>query len=565
MSRQEKYAKLFAAEAREHLAETDRALLTLEQEPGDRASLDAAFRSVHTIKGMAAAMGYDVATRLAHNIESALGELRAGARRVDSDAIDLLLASADCLGQVVDATVAGKAPPDPAPIVERLVRWRLAEASAAARPPATAEPERARGAGAGLAGAPAAPRRSDASRVRVDIRRLDALMNLAGELTIVRDRLQALARASGSEPLQELVEQADRLVAELQVHVVESRMVPVWEVFDRFPRLVRDAARAATKEVELVISGKEMELDRSLLDAIADPLVHLIRNAVDHGIELPKARQANGKPRVGRIELSARRERSRVVIVVSDDGRGIDRGAVTEKACREGLLEEGADPTDQELLRIVARPGFSTAAQVTALSGRGVGLNVVEETVRGLGGSVELRSESGAGTTIRLELPLTLAIVPALIVEVAGQAYALPATFTRESFELDGAEVEQAHAGEWVVWRNERVPLTRLSQLFADGAAEQLEVRPARAGALRLVALEFGGRRRVVAVDRFLGEEEVVVKPFTAPRGMIPVFAGATVRADGRPALVLDAGRLTLGARAATPDVLDSALSSRRE
>ncbi len=547
MSREAKYAELFAAEAREHLAEMDRALVALEKNSDDRESLDAIFRSVHTIKGMAAAMGYDVAMRLAHNIESVLAELRGQRRTVSSELVDLLLESIDLLGTVVEATVAGGAPPDPELVIERLVQWRLAAERSEpveAAPPKWYKPPAAR---------VAPPRRSDVTRVRVDSRRLDALMNLTGELTIVRDRLRLLAVELGSDALQELVERAGRLVSELQVHVVESRMVPVWQIFDRFPRVVRDAARAAGKEVELAISGKEMELDRSLLDAIADPLVHLLRNAVDHGIESAEERKRLGKPRAGRVELEARRERSRVVIVVRDDGRGIDREAVIERAGREGLLDEADELTDQELFRIVARPGFSTAAEVTTLSGRGVGLNVVEETVRGLGGSVEMQSEAGAGTRVRMELPLTLAIVPALIVRVAGQVYALPATFTRESFERSEGEVERAHGGEWVIWRDQRVPLTRLGRLFANGSAQPAPGEAGSPGVLKLVALDFGGRRSVVAVDGFQGEEEVVVKPFDSPRGTIPVFAGATVRPDGRPALVLDAGRLTEGAPATRP------------
>jgi two-component system chemotaxis sensor kinase CheA len=380
--------------------------------------------------------------------------------------------------------------------------------------------------------------------VRVDIRRLDALMNLLGELTIVRGRLRRLARELGSEALLETVEAAARLISEMQVEVVESRMVPVWQVFDRFPRLVRDAARSAGKEVEIEIRGKELELDRSLLDNISDPLVHLLRNAVDHGIEPPEERERAGKPRTGRIELAARRERSRVVIEVRDDGRGIDRETVVARARREGLLGGSQEPSDQELFRIIARAGFTTAEDVTTLSGRGVGLNVVEETVRSLGGAVELRSEPGAGTTFRLELPLTLAILPALIVEVAGQFYALPSTFARESFLTSETGVEKAHGREWVRWRDGLIPLTRLQRLFG-GAGNGAERSASSDGPLKVVALEFGGERLAVSVDRFVGEEEIVVKTFDPPRGSVPVFAGAMVMPDGRPALVIDVGSLS--------------------
>ncbi len=549
MSQQQKYAELFAAEAREHLAEISRSLVALEEEPEEQSSLDAIFRSVHTIKGMAAAMGYDVPARLSHNIESVLDELRAGRRRVSPAVIDLLLESSDSLEAAVEATVAGDDPKDPAVIIERLVWWRLAaeEPAAAAQAAPAPEPGPAAALTEPRRAATVASRRSDSSRLRVDIRRLDALMNLMGELMIVRGHLRALAADLGAESLQEAVERAGRLVTEMQAHVVESRMVPVWQIFDRFPRLVRDAARASGKEVELEISGKELELDRSLLDAIGDPLVHLLRNAVDHGIEPPEERERVGKPRAGRVELKARRERSHVIIDVSDDGRGIDRAGVIGRARREGLIGKDEEPSDQELLRLMARPGFTTAAQITTLSGRGVGLDVVENTIRGLGGSVALTSNMGVGATFRIELPLTLAIVRALIVEVAGQVYAVPATFTRESFELDESAVEKAHGREWIQWQGERVPLTRLHRLFAgSGGQDNGNGSSTRGdGYLNLVGLEFGGSRLVVAVDAFLGEEEIVIKPFEPPLGSVPVFSGAMVRPDGRPALVLDVGNLS--------------------
>ena len=546
MSQQDKYAQLFAAEAREHLAEMSRALIALEEAPEDRESLDSIFRSVHTIKGMAGAMGYDVASHLAHNIESVLDELRGERREANPDLIDLLLESTDLLDNAVESTVAGQAPPDPTATIERLVLWRLADESAPAEdtagpavpaPDASDEPQVSQP-------AERSPRRPGSSRVRVDIRRLDALMNLLGELTIVRGRLRALVNEAGSELMQELVEEAGSLISELQLQVVESRMVPVWQIFDRFPRLVRDAARSADKEVEIEVSGKELELDRSMLDAINDPLVHLLRNAVDHGIEPPDVREKAGKPRAGRIELSARRERSRVVIVVHDDGRGIDRRRVAIEARSRGLLPEDVEPSDQELLRIMSRPGFSTAEKVTNLSGRGVGLNVVEDTIRGVGGSVELRSEEGVGTTFLLELPLTLVIMPALIVEVAGESYALPATFTRESFEVAEGDVMQTHGREWVMWRDRRLPLTRLQSLLSNGEGNGGD-NGGKPGVLRLVALEFGGRQLAVSVDQFVAEEEIVVKSFDLPRGAVPVFSGATVRPDGRPALVLDIGNLS--------------------
>ncbi len=540
---QQRYAELFAAEAREHLAELSSSLVELDKQPGNRSLLDSVFRSVHTIKGMAAAMGYEVVTRLSHNAESVLAELRENRRQVDSATIDLLLEAFDQLGGAVEATVAGVEPPDPAVTIERLVLWRRAgERAAAAAAPDTSIT-------APLEKSAPKHRPKDPGRLRVDVRKLDALMNLTGELTILRGRLLALTADHSSEPLQEAMEQASRLIAELQLQVIESRMEPVSELFDRFPRLVRDAARTAGKEVELSISGRDLELDRTLLNAIADPLVHLLRNAVDHGIEPPAEREGSGKPPAGRIGLAARRERSRVVIEVTDDGRGINLETVAEKAHGAGMIEADAKPQDLELFRILSRPGFSTADSVTTLSGRGVGLNVVEECVKALGGSVELTTDRNVGTRLRLELPATLAIVRALIVEVAGQVYALPTTFTRESFELPGPAVERAHGREWVNWRGSRLPLTRLRPLFAagknsDNRDDGAMSRDCDDHVLRVVALEFGATRTAISVDKFVGEEEVVIKPFDLPRGAIPAFSGATVRPDGRPALVIDVGSL---------------------
>ncbi len=543
----DKYAELFATESREHLAQMSRALVALEAMPGDRESLDAIFRSVHTIKGMAAAMGYDVAADLGHSIESVLEAIRSGERSIDSSLVDLLLSGSDALEAAVDAAVAGADPPDVTKLIERLEEAR----EEGGRGGSSEEGESARAGGAPHAageGPSDAGSKARASRVSVEIRKLDNLMNLIGELMIVRSQLDALAAELQSESLQDAVERAGALITEMQSQVVESRMVPVWRVFDRFPRVVRDVARSLGKEVEIVISGKQLELDRSMLDAISDPLVHLLRNAVDHGIENPKERKKAGKPRVGRIELSARRERSRIVIVVKDDGRGVDRERVIAQAEKLGLLAPEAEPSDNELFRILARPGFSTAGRVTKVSGRGVGLNVVEDFVRGFGGSVRFTTEPGRGSTTLLELPLTVAMVRALIVEVTGQLYALPVTFTRASFEGGEDGVEVAHGREWVRWRDERLPLTRLQRLFGDesNGGRRRNASVGGGGSLNLVALEFAGERMVVCVDRFVGEEEIVVKSFDPPLGALSIFSGATVRADGRPALIVDVTSLSL-------------------
>jgi two-component system chemotaxis sensor kinase CheA len=369
-------------------------------------------------------------------------------------------------------------------------------------------------------------------------------MNLIGELKIVRDRIEVLAADRSTPPLTDAIEKAGQLITEMQAQVVESRMVPVWQVFDRYPRLVREAAREAGKQVELQITGKELEVDRSLLDAISDPLLHVLRNAVDHGIELPDEREMAGKPRTGRVKLAATRSRSRVVIEVSDDGRGVDRQKVAEEARRRGLIAGDLPLDDLELYRILSGPGFSTADRVTTLSGRGVGLNVVEESVRKLGGSVRFKTERGAGASIGLELPLTLVILPALIVAVADQVYAVPATFARESLEVGEGAVETVEGREWIRWHDERLPLRRLRRVLANGGGGERDAGGSGSAKLRVMILEFGGARSAISVDRFVGQEEIVVKSFDIPLGSVPMFSGATVRPDGLPALVLDVGNL---------------------
>lgn len=385
-----------------------------------------------------------------------------------------------------------------------------------------------------------APTRPAGARVRVDIRRLDALMNLVGELVLVREALRALTQRHPLPALSEVADRAARLVGELQREVLQSRMVPVWQVFDRFPRVVRDTARALGKEVELVVEGKEIELDRSMLDEIGDPLIHLLRNAVDHGVEPPEERAREGKPRAGRVRLAATRERDTVVIEVSDDGRGIRRSAVVERAQSLGLLPKDAPSTvsDQELWRLMAHPGLTTAPGVTGVSGRGVGLNVVEERVRSLGGTVWLESGEGEGTAFRLELPLTLAILRALVVRSRGARYAIPIAHARETGRRPESAVQRANGREWVRWRDELVPLTRLGRTLGGNGHE------GGPDPMPVVALEVGGRRFALGVDELLGEQEIVVKSFLAPRGTLSIFSGATVMPDGRPVLIIDPASL---------------------
>jgi two-component system chemotaxis sensor kinase CheA len=386
---------------------------------------------------------------------------------------------------------------------------------------------------------PAAPTRAAGRgrHIRVELTRLDAMMKQVGELTVARNRLLEFARAA-DPALTELAARMSRLVTDLQGEVLAARMTPVGEAFERFPRLVRDLARELGKRVRLDLEGEEIELDRAVLDELVEPLMHLVRNAADHGLERPDARERAGKPAEGRLLLSAARERRTVAIRVSDDGRGIDRAAVLARAQREGLADASVETlSDELLLRVLARPGFSTAREVTGVSGRGVGVEVALARVRALGGTLDVRSEQGRGTTWTLRVPLTLAIVRALLAEAGGERYAVPLAFVSETVEFDPQAVTAIRQREALVVRERVIPTVHLRDLVAATTTARAPRRPT-------IILEVGERCTALVVDALLGQQDIVIEPFDAPRGLPAYVGGATILADGAPALILDAAAL---------------------
>jgi len=387
------------------------------------------------------------------------------------------------------------------------------------------------------AGAPPAAAETKSRHIRVDLGRLDGLMDLIGELVTVRGRLNELAANARDPVIDDVAIQVSRLSRELQAEIIQARMTPVWQVFDRFPRLVRDLARELGKQVAFRVEGKEIELDRAILDELGDPLLHLLRNAVDHGIEPLAERRRLGKKAEGEIVLAAVRERASVAISVSDDGHGIDRKRILERAKRDGVVDPHAEAlTDDQLLRVLARPGFSTAEAVTSVSGRGVGIDVAVTRIRALGGTIEIRSAEGKGTTFIMRLPVTLAIVRALIAGVGAERYALPLTYVAETVEFGVQATTIVEGREAIVLRDRVVPLVHLRRLL--GVSGEAPKR------CPIIVLEMGERRSGIVVDGMLGQQEIVVKGFDAPQGTLPVFSGATIMGDGVPALILDAGGL---------------------
>lgn len=375
-------------------------------------------------------------------------------------------------------------------------------------------------------------------QIRIDLRRLDALMNLVGELVVAKGRLGELAEADDSPDLKAVSARIGRVVSDLHGEVVQARMTPVWQVFDRFPRVVRDLARQLGRRVRFEVEGEETQLDRAILDDLGEPLIHLLRNAVDHGIERPATRKKAGKPEEGLIRISASSDRTTVLIRVSDDGKGIDRGKLLPEAIKIGLLQAGAtELTDDVLLRLLSRPGYSTAEKVTDISGRGMGMDAVLSRTRTLGGSVEILTAPGRGSTFTMRLPMTLAIVRALLARVGNERYAIPLAGIAETVEFHPDRLAALEGREAYVLRDTLVPTVRLrDKLGVTG--------PRPAGRVPAVIVEVGERRAALVVDALMGQQEIVVEPFDAPKGTLPVFSGATILGDGAPALIVDPAAL---------------------
>ncbi|TCL66565.1 two-component system chemotaxis sensor kinase CheA [Hydrogenispora ethanolica] len=373
--------------------------------------------------------------------------------------------------------------------------------------------------------------------VRVEIRKLDDLMNLVAELVINRSRLESLGSTLRSKELNEVVEQVGRLTLDLRDSVLKARMVPVETVFSRFPRLVRDLSKELGKQIELEIFGGETELDRTVIDEIGDPLVHIIRNAIDHGIEGIEQRRATGKPEQGKITLNAYQEGNNVIITVTDDGRGFDPKRVREKALRLGLVspEILSEMPDEQILDFTFLPGFSTADKVTDVSGRGVGMDVVKTKVDSLGGLVHIESELGEGSRIVIRLPLTLAIIQTLMVQLGKEIYAIPSSYIDQITSLNRTDIKRVRKQEVFMLRGEVIPLIRLQDVL-----EIPDAKNSYFDELDVVVLKVGERLIGCVVDGLLRQQDVVIKSLGGFLGAIKGIAGATILGDGRVALILD-------------------------
>lgn len=386
--------------------------------------------------------------------------------------------------------------------------------------------------------AKAVPKLQDTQTVRIALTHLDTMVDVMGELVIARSRLENIAERLDLRELNDAVGEVHRISAELQREVMATRMVPVGNIFNRFPRMVRDLARDLGKDVSFEVAGLDIELDRTVLDEIVEPLVHLLRNSIDHGLESAEGRKAAGKPERGLVRLSAARERDRALVTVADDGRGMDVERIWSAACDRGMVTQAqrAEYSDDDVLMLTCTPGFSTAAQATKVSGRGVGMDVVRAKVEQLGGALTIRSRPGSGTEFVLALPLTLAIIQALLVRSSGQIYAIPLGAVTEVLAYDDLPVETVDLHPVLTLRDGRVvPLDTLDEIVGVVDADASPMRNRN-----VVLLEWGEAARAVGVDDLVGRQEIVIKPLAGMFAGVAGLSGATVLGDGSVALILD-------------------------
>lgn len=569
--------KEFLVESGENLARLDRDVVELERDPSNTALLNSVFRTVHTIKGTCGFLGLVRLERVSHAAESVLERLRSGVLAASPDVITDILAAIDVVKEILRALARTGTEPDgdDTRVMAALDAWLTPAPVEAARQP---DPAARGGADPRPGGSdhpaaePARDARSTADTLRVGVGVLDALMKLAGELVLARNQLLQISARDDESPYAAPLQQLHRITAELQDAVMKTRMQPVGAAWGKLPRLVRDIARETGKRIELDMKGAATELDRQLVQALQDPLTHMLRNSADHGIELPATRRAAGKPETGNITLAAYHEGGQVIVEVRDDGAGIDPERVRRSAIARGLVRPDAAPalSDQQVLRFILEPGFSTADAVTHLSGRGVGMDVVSSNVERVGGTIDVHSAPGVGTTVRIRLPLTLAIVPALLVRAGGEDFAIPQGAVLELVRVSddpasGTRFDVLHGVRLLRLRGALIPVVDLAALLELG-------QPALARSGDVVVCRLGEARVAIAVGDVLDAREIVVKPAGRRARQLGCYAGCTILGDGRIIMILDlagivarAGIRTVAPADTAPEAVGATAQAARE
>ncbi|CAN5125911.1 N/A [soil metagenome] len=548
----------FLLETHENLVQLDLDLVSLEQTPAEPELLARVFRTFHTVKGTAGFLGLVKLQQVTHVAENLLSRLRSRELTLNAEIATSLLSVVDAIRKMLNTIEAqgNEGSGDYTSLVKSLEKHLSGDQPAIVSPPPIIvtvpsppkpEPTKSEPAKPVLAASVSmiaeapdavASAVSDSS-IRVDTAVLDHLMNLVGELVLARNQVLQMSAAIGDDRFLDSVQRLNRLTTELQAGVMKTRMQPIGSVLGKFPRIVRDLAVACGKKVRLELEGQDTELDKSIIEAIRDPLTHMVRNAVDHGIEPPAERTARGKPAEGVLLLRALHEGGKVIIEIRDDGGGIDALRVRDKALAANLIspEQAARLSPREMLELIFRPGFSTTDRVTQFSGRGVGMDVVRTNIMKIGGTVDLESEPGRGTAVRLKIPLTLAIIPALIIGSCGERMAIPQVSLLELLRLerDQAEqkIERIHGVEVYRLRGKLLPLVRLDLVLGvPSLRDQNDVH--------IIVLQAEDRTFGLIVDEIHDTEEIVVKPLQRQLKGIAAFSGATLMGDGSVALILD-------------------------
>ncbi|MEA2030412.1 MAG: chemotaxis protein CheA [candidate division Zixibacteria bacterium] len=585
----------FLVEADELISSLDNNLVKLETTPEDLDLLNEIFRAVHTIKGTSSFLGFEQVTTLAHHMEDILNKLRKSEMKVTPEVMDILLESLDLLKELLDnvrqgnqeeldltdilkrlsVTLEGEQDvPQESPVADNVEDTtaslvdtpeesdslegdnspdKAEKETKVIAPDQTTSSERKSSdvdsaASAGLSSKSSRThtiKKTSEQTIRVDVERLDSLLDMMGELVLGRNSLQQSLNKlnrdnegdSEYEPVNQAATSVNFITTELQMAVMKMRMQPVDKVFKRFPRLVRDLARDSHKEIELKISGESTELDRSVIEEIGDPLVHIIRNSCDHGIETPEERTKAGKPPKGTINLDASQEGSNIIIKITDDGRGFGIEAIKAKAIERGLVtEENLERmSDREIFRFVFEAGLSTAKVVTDVSGRGVGMDVVRSNIEKLSGVIELESEAGKGSVVTIKLPLTLAIIQGLLIQCNDDVFILPLSSVSETVKTEQSDISYVNKRPVLRLRDEIIPIINLSDILsADPNGFIMTEKP------YIVVVGLAEKKLGLIVDRFLGQEEVVIKSLGSYLGSTEGVAGATILGDGRIRLIVD-------------------------
>lgn len=575
----------FLVESDELVAKLDSDLVTLEKQPDNLDLLNEIFRSAHTIKGTSGFLGFNDLMSFTHVMEDVLNRLRKGEVKVEPETIDVLLESVDILKLILeDIKESRDTGVDYAPIVKKLRAIEKGEIAAPSKPAKKAKSKKS---GKKKASArksrsneteddadeaeqdesesaptqetaeehPSAEKQAARKReffdkkkaeqtIRVDVNRLDNLMDMVGELVLGRNFLMQLAgqvnqKWEGDEvagSINQTATQINFITTEVQMAVMKMRMLPIGNVFNKFPRLVRDLSRDMSKKINLNVSGEETELDKTVIEEIGDPLVHLIRNSCDHGVETPEERTDAGKPESGNIWLSAGQEGSNIIIEIADDGRGIDPKIISRKAIEKGLASESdiANMSDTDIMQFIFAPGFSTAKQISDVSGRGVGMDVVRTNIEKLGGIIEIDSKVSKGTRITVKLPLTLAIIQGLLVKSGNDIVIIPLASVLETVKIDQKDIYSVNRQEVIKLRDAVLPIVDLNDVLGLLNPKSRERKP------YVVVVGLAEKRLGLIVNDLLGQEEVVIKTLGSYLGNTPGISGATILGDGRIRLIID-------------------------